>query len=583
MNLLTSPLDYDIGDSEEEANENFKKASDLKLEELSDRFGEFKEEASKKASGMTDVLKMELRRRCKTDLFFLSFSILGYDRLSPVLHGQICAWLQKNKTERYIELLLPRAHFKSTIETITHTIQTVLPDDIGDQPHPYSLGPNARILIVHEVSRMASGYLFSIIQHFMSNPVLMALFPECVPTPKKQKINATELVLPRTKIWNEPTIGAMGVGGRSQGLHYDKLVLDDIIGEKARDSETEAQSAKLWFDSLPGFFTSYRHAKFTVVGTRWGPDDIYEHIQERYEDQLKVYRRSIEEPCEYNEDGKPTKFSTIFPEEVGEEDLRILKKNPIVYAAQYMNDPEGGNTKFNPDWIRKAERSDDGQLIRLTNVPTHLRKVVHISNLSICVLWDPALGDGYTGYNVVGTDSNKRHIVLESKEEMLSAPEAVERFFELYAKYQFRTLAIEEVLFSELYRHWLETEFKLRGVRFNVFPVKLPKGNNIDKGLRVLGLAPLLSSGNLYIIDDRKNYTWNQDKTKKYSDLEYQIRKFGAITRYHALDALANIEEVAMAGYDPAWAEKSRKQEEEKLKQRSKLGYSPIKYRGSSY
>jgi hypothetical protein len=577
VTLLTEALVVDEDDPELE-----KKISQG-LEELGDRSQEFLLASKKESSGMSEDLKKELRRRCKTDLFFLAYSILGYDRLSPVLHGQICAWLEKNNTERYIELLLPRAHFKSTIETISHTIQNVLPDDVGDQPHPYNLGTDARILIVHEVSRMASGYLFSIIQHFMSNPVLMALFPECVPTPKKHKINATELVLPRTKIWNEPTIGAMGVGGRSQGLHYDKLVLDDIIGEKARDSETEAANTKLWFDGIPGFFTSYRQAKFTVVGTRWGPDDIYEHIAERYEGQLKIYRRSIEEPDGDKKgiDGKP-KLVTIFPEEVGEEDLRVLKKNPIVYASQYMNDPEGGNTKFNPDWVRKAEKIDATDMIRFPKTEIHLKKSVHISDLSVCVLWDPAL-TGLTGYCVVGTDYAKRHTVLEAKQESLSAPEAIERFFELYAKYQFRTLAIEEVLFSELYRHWLETEFKLRGIRFNVFPVKLPKGAAAEKGLRVLGLAPLLSSGNLYLLDDKKTYTWDQDRTKKYSDLEFQIRKFGAITVYHTLDALANLEQVAMAGYDASWSNNLRKQEEERLKKRSRLGYSEIKYGRSGY
>jgi hypothetical protein len=32
-----------------------------------------------------------------------------------------------------------------------------------------------------------------------------------------------------------------------------------------------------------------------MPGTRWGPDDIYDHVQQRYGNQLKIYRRAIEE------------------------------------------------------------------------------------------------------------------------------------------------------------------------------------------------------------------------------------------------------------------------------------------------
>src|SRR5688572_22336201 len=60
----------------------------------------------------------QLRWLAKHNLFFLSNSILGYERLSVNLHAHLCKWIQSHWTDRFLEILLPRNHFKSTIDTI---------------------------------------------------------------------------------------------------------------------------------------------------------------------------------------------------------------------------------------------------------------------------------------------------------------------------------------------------------------------------------------------------------------------------------------------------------------------------------
>lgn len=533
--------------------------------------------AQEKRNSLPPETIRELRRKAKTDLFFLTYSILGYDRLSPDLHGHLCMWMEKNKGWRFKEVLLPRAHFKSTVITIADVIQTILPDDVGDQPHPYNLGPDARVLICHEVATMASGYLYSITQHFMSNPLLMALFPECIPSARKQKINTHSLELPRQKIWNEPTVGTMGVGGKSQGLHYDKIVFDDLIGEAARDSETVMASAKLWFDGISGFFVKLRESVFTIVGTRWGPEDLYSHVENRYGGSLRIYRRSIEEPdfdkMYKDEKGvmRPT-MRTIFPEEIGQDDLIILKKNPIVFAAQYMNDPSGGNLQFEPEWIKSFEWVSN-TLIRVKDSLPFQSKILRVADLNKLVLVDPALKGGLTGWCVVGTDAYKRHFILEAHQERIEPQALMQKWFQLYAKWRFRALVIEEVLFSALYAPWIDAEFRLRGTRFNV--IMLPTRQK-QKEQRVLGLSHDLSSGNMFFND--RYYSRTQDQTQDDSDLIYQIKKFGAIKDYHILDALAQLPFVASPARDVDWEKRRVEQERQKL-QRSISGYSQIKYR----
>ena len=548
----------------------------------------------------SQIIKL-LRHKCKTDLFFLCNTILGYDRLSPDLHGNFCRWIEINKRERFTEKLMPRATFKSTISTISDTIQCFLPFDELDNdtlleygitdyeewksiniPSPYNLGTDSRQLIVHEVATMASGYLFSITQQVMSNSMLMALYPEIIPTPKKHRINSKELVLPRTKIWNEPTVGVMGVGARSQGLHFDKIKFDDIMGERARDSETEMNSLRQWVDNIQAFFVRLSTGILDTVGTRYGPDDIYAHLEDRYEGDLKIYRRAMEEPdlddngAAVKEDGK-IKTHIIFPEEVSEKDLKILKKNPVVYAAQYQNDPEGGNTKFDESWIKYYNWHLQDSAVMVLGASAGMKKIIHVRDMYKLLLWDPAL-NGNTGWCLVGTDQYNRDFVLRATQEIISAPNAVNKWFDLYAQHKFNALVIEEVLFSELFRHWLEAEFKNRGVRFRIISAKTRQE---AKEARVMGLSSPLSAGLIHFNEESKYYSWTQDKSKKHSDMVYQIMKFGNIKEYHILDALAYQPENKRTGGDPSrfMPVSSTPSVDNRLGKSNRTGYSTIQYK----
>src|SRR5690606_27120848 len=171
----------------------------------------------------------QLRYKAKNDLFFLATGILGYNKLSVDLHGSVCAWMMRNRNARFRELLLARGHYKTTLWTIADGIRLALPGDNGIWPE--SLGTEIRILLAHEAKLKAEQFLVAIAGHFLSNPLLMALFPEVVPSPRIHRINKSELELPRQGIWPEATYSTMGTGGRSQGLHFNYLKLDDLIGD----------------------------------------------------------------------------------------------------------------------------------------------------------------------------------------------------------------------------------------------------------------------------------------------------------------------------------------------------------------
>lgn len=455
----------------------------------------------------------QLRYTGKHDLFFLAYSILGYDRLSPNLHGSLATWMHKHRSERFKEILLPRNHFKSTITTISHSIQIVLPDPTNEAPWPENLGTNCRILLCHEAKDKAAKFLSEITQHFMSNDLLMALYPELIPSPRTQRINQSELELPRSERWGEATYSTMGTGGRNQGYHFNYLKLDDIIGEGARDSPAIMQAAKDWLDNIQAFFSKFTQDHMDVIGTRWSYDDVYEHYEKRYGQSLFKYVRGVEEV-------KDGKLTPIFPEEVTTESLAILKANPKVFAAQYANDPAMGSTEFKAAWRRKF--TFDGPRVIRQHYLDGKSKRIDISDLDVVILIDPAL-TGYSGICVTGMDYLGNIFILEALKDIWNAPDLTDLVFKLVHRWNPRVVVPEKVLFSALYEHYWKEAMTNRGKRFRIEPVTT---ENKVKEARIRGLANYFSAGQIYFHPDQK-------------DLHLEFDQFGASDNVHMLDALA--------------------------------------------
>lgn len=450
-----------------------------------------------------------IRSKAKNDLFFLAYGLLGYDRLSKVFHGHLCEWLGKTNKEQYREILLPRSHYKSTIVTISDSIQIALPDDLQTSPYPRNLGPNVRLLIAHETSDAASRFLGSIIQHFTANPALLFFFPECIPQ-KGMRLNKNELELPRSSIWSEPTFDTIGVGGKAQGRHYNYVKPDDIYGAAARDSKAERETTISWVDNLQSLLITPRTDHIDFVGTRWAFDDVYSHIHTMYGGRLKKYIRSCEE---FNPETQ--KKEPIFPEEFDTESLAILKKNRQVWNAQYANNPSEGSAAFQSEWLRLYKWVGP----RRISIDEQHKDT---NDLDKIILIDPAM-NGLAGFIVTGTDSKNRVIVLEAEKRSWTPPELIEKIFQSVIRWQPRLVAIEEVLFSGLFQHWLAREMSVRGISFKLEPVKT---GGKAKEVRVHGLSNYFSAGQIY---------FNENQT----ELIEEFREFGATDNYHMLDALA--------------------------------------------
>jgi len=520
-----------------------------------DRLSKAQEEAKKRRDALDEDEIRELQVLAKTDTFFLAYSVLGYTKLTTKFHGHFCSWLDKTRTERKVDeegeeidelvwlyrmTLLARSHFKSTIKTITGSVQAALPDVADKELHPFNLGTDIRLLLGHEAHAGSQRFLYEITGHFTGNPKLIALFPECVPNPRVQRINKSELELPRSSFWAEPTFDTIGVGGRSQGRHYDLIKLDDIFGDKARDSRVERATLIDWFDNIQSFLVNLKTDHIDVVGTRWSVDDIYAHMMEVYGSKLVRYIRRVEE---FNKE--TGKAEPVFPEHFPAESLDILRKNKRVWAAQYANDPHEGLAEFDVTWKRFYSRT---LAYAVTALTPHGSLRWRLKDLDILVMNDPAVSKT-PGIVVTGTDKFMNIFLLETIKREMSPMEFVETQFSLVQKYWPRAVCMEEVLFSEVYSHWLRREMLIRNIRFNVLPYKPPKDK--VKFERVSVLGNYYAAGQIFFHADQKEMIWEFDN-------------FGATDNYHLHDALAQGEQF----WRPAVLVKEEKEKKECLDER---------------
>lgn len=535
------------------------------------RIGSRLKEAERKRRSLSTEQFYKLRARCKRDLFFFCKGILGYTRLSEVLHGDICTRIKQTEhTHRFREWLLPRMHFKSTVITIGYNLQIILPYTKEDQAHddtstplahPLAYGTDCRILIGHETSTGAERFLFAITNHVLSNPTLLALFPEIQPERRVHRINRSELELPRTRVYPEPTFDTMGVGAKSQGKHYNRINLDDVYGDKARDSDAEDETTKEWLDGIQSFLDMLAIDVIDFIGTRYKFDDAYGHIDERYGDKLYIYRRSVEE---VGEDGIKR---AIFPEEITEESLEILKKNPKNFAANYMNDPSQDGVGFDKDWKRYFEWKD-GRTIRFDrrvgdSVRSELRNV---NELNKVILIDP--GERTGGLCVTGTDFEFRTFVLQALPIDYNPSILVELLFRLVVKWQPRVVAIESDSMQTVFQYWFRSEMQKRGIYFTVLPVYTKQK---AKPQRIMGLAPFMSGEQFWM-------------NKSQVDLIKEVDKFGRVTHksIHILDALAYGPEVWSRGMLPGTYTDTISAQSTDWRDPS-TGYTPIELIGAPY
>jgi len=538
-------------------------------------------ESQGRPSELTHTQRKLMRANLEGSLYQFCSLVLGYGDLNPQLHGELCtyieSWGEKNRDRLMSQI--PRGHLKSSVGTIANALWQILKE------------PDKPIAIINAAENNATNWLRAIRSVLERSEWISELWPEILPRgvsrhdelsrPQSLKWSDSEIELEGRRIGDpEPSISAWGMGSGVVGHHWPKIILDDIIGNRERDSQAEMQRAKNWVLAHTALMRPAESGLVYVNCTPWTYDDVYALLLLKYG--YVLYRRAaLEKP-----DRTPSLGGDpILPELFSRESLmRIYWANPTSFLAQYMTNPVPGEDQaFDIETVRYFQIHRDEEGPRTIEIepdshkprrsaqhePLTAPRFVRLNQLNVACFLDPAPAESSdrkrepnarNGLLVEGIDPWGRRYILYAKGLLCRPIDVIHEVFKLSRLFGYSKVYIEEVNFSTLYRHWIQD---LQGPGrtyqdYNLSSIPLKPGRT-NKDTRIRDKINGWDDGVYYL--NRRN---TDDFFEEFSQYPYSRTR-------DLLDALA---------YDKALVRPLTDEEEQEAMygamSRSKLGMDPV-------
>jgi hypothetical protein len=334
------------------------------------------------------------------DLFYL---LVGLCHRRDAIHPWLFDRVREVESEPDNHLdLWARGHYKSTIITFAKTIQDVLEN------------PEVTFGIFSYSRQTAQKFLSQIMQELERNESLKSAFPDVLywqPAKESPRWSVDKgIVLKRRSNPKEATIEAHGlVEGQPTGVHFQRLVFDDMIEQRNVTNPEQIQKAtEAWelSDNLgvgPGTIKRY-------VGTRYLIGDTYETMIDRKVVKVRLH------PATANgrEDGAP-----VFWDQKTWDQKRIEQRSTL--AAQLLQNPAAGKqAMFDPAWYR----------------PYEIRPVT----INVYIMMDPSRGrtkrSDRTAVAVIGVDAASNKYLLDGARHRMKLSERWDMLLHLQRKWR---------------------------------------------------------------------------------------------------------------------------------------------------
>lgn len=278
-------------------------------------------------SGLSRDQLKELRTRAQADLLVFAREVLGLDLLDPEIHGPIAEFLTGPGLRKVIQL--PRQCYKSSLCAVAFPLWLLAK---GKAPSVRGIaGEDLRILVASSTQPLAEAFLREASAHIERSDLFKALYGE-LRDPRRWS-QSKKTIRGREAKWKEASLTAVGRGTALTGGHYDVAILDDVVSELDRDSDTERAATLSWYRALLSVVC--HDGLVVLIGTRWHASDLYAHLLEELNPQLaeagKAPYMSIVRPA-YKDDGEPA-----FPNILGRGKLEALRVElgSLAFSAQY--------------------------------------------------------------------------------------------------------------------------------------------------------------------------------------------------------------------------------------------------------
>jgi hypothetical protein len=417
---------------------------------------------------MTD--RMELAAKGRDNLYWLAKDVLGYDKMAPEPHQELCDFYSDSKKDIDL-ILMPRGTYKSSVITVAGSIQQMIRN------------PNVRILISSETQNKANKFVSEIKQHLEMNMKMRSLYGSWQKSGNIWKSNEFT-ISPRNRPKKEPTVMSGSLEkGTLTGYHYDYIVLDDVVSENNVNTTEQIEKTIDHFKLLLSILDP--GGKIIVIGTRWSYYELYAWLLDAdgpvSEDVGRLIMQAVDDT------GEPT-----MPNILSAEFLEKTRKRQgsYIFAAQYLNNiTSGDNNTFDIKDIQFYEEGDEPE------------GLVHFMTV------DPAVSlkarSDYTGIIVNGVDYLGKWWIREAYNIKLEPSELVALLLELSRKYDpLMVCAMEKFALEKMLKYSLFAKMEDEN---HFFPIKdLETSTRISKEARIRSLQPITEAKKIHIKKEHK-------------------------------------------------------------------------------
>ena len=501
-----------------------------------------------------DATWTKMREKGKSDLYFLAHTILGYGEKIPMrrhAHDLLCRVAQGTTGcpeidhASILKLLLPRGWGKTSVITISQTLQYLIQD------------PETSVLLCNEREQNAKDFLTEIKYQIQGNELFRALYPELVPPSfQDTEWSGTRITVPRKSGRKEPSVFVIGVGGTVTGMHPDHIIVDDMISREAAENARRGawqimEEVNRWTHTLEALLSqrkSVRGHRICIIGTRWFFSDCYDHLDLYFGGDGEEQEWLLSVPVEGGKKqtmpvklkGRMATFmrsaiedgQSSFPEKWSLDDLAQLQAgDPILFSANFLNNPASSDAAtFKPEWL-KTYTWLDPTTVKYVN-STGQSQALNLAQCDIVILVDPG-GFGArrtedrarSAIWVVGHTPNGEYLLLDCWSDKDTYLVAQQRLVSLVKRYRPRKLGVEVEGQQRVFYDQTKELVQATGLPLAVEELHT-EGKNKDD--RILQLEPYFQRGVMYI-----------GTGAVFTEFRTQYSQFPRSARRDLLDALA--------------------------------------------
>jgi len=449
--------------------------------------------------------KIEFYAKVQCDFHYFNEVVLGHWDMNEE-HYALCQFIQDDP-HRFKLIMMPRFTFKSCIA------------DQGDALWDLIRDPSMRILIYSDSATKAQGFLQGIKNHIegkATNSRFREFFPKWETEAHKGKWNESQIIISKRQGGHvEPNVDTSGIESSKVGMHYDKIIFDDIVSDV--NVTTKAQMDKTYDCYKKSLSLLTPKGKVLVIGTRWHFGDAYGRLLEenKERDFMGVFIRKAVV-------GKKYLFDNCGENSLTEKFLSEQKKSQgsYVFSCLYQNSPVD-------DEYAMFKHDDFDFYGRLRPAKNPVKDGVY-DTLYITGTIDPAgEGEDYTAGTVCGTDSlGKIHILELLNRQHCPISDQVDWIIRMHYKYHFRIFGIETTFFRGMLKRELENRLSTEKMNlgfpsFHIEEFKTRWRKGEGKKMRIDSLAPYHERGDLL-------FPGKSVETQKseFSDLAYQMLQY---------------------------------------------------------